>query len=155
MEFYEEDSLRSDLGYLVGGLASALRKGLDRRLAVHDVTSAQWAIMEVCFRGEADSPSSLARVIPVDTAAISRQLDKLREKGLIRRRRLTRDRRTIRVELTPEGSELVPKLAPLIRDNNSTYLECLTQDEQASLSDILQKMLDKSQASADSEGDAA
>ena len=112
------NSIHGELGYWVSSLASALRKGLDRQLAASDVTSAQWAILDVCSRGEANSPSALARVIPVDTAAISRQLDKLREKGLIRRRRLTSDRRSVRVELTQEGRELVPTLAPLVHANN-------------------------------------
>ncbi|PKB63521.1 MAG: hypothetical protein BZY80_07085 [SAR202 cluster bacterium Io17-Chloro-G2] len=141
MEINQGDSIQGDLGYWVGSLASALRKGLDRELAALDVTSAQYAILEVCYRGEANSPSALARVIPVDTAAISRQLDKLREKGLIRRRRLTSDRRSIRVELTEEGRALVPKLLPLVHANNTRFLEGITPDEQAALSDIIQKML--------------
>lgn len=150
MQLRRGDSIHGDLGYWVGSLASALRKDLDRQLAPFDITSAQWAILEVCYRGEANSPSALARVIPVDTAAISRQLDKLREKRLIRRRRLTSDRRTIRVELTEEGRELVPKLAPLVQANNSKFLEGITEDEQAALSAIIQKMLHHAQSAVSS-----
>ena len=146
MQIRDGNSVRNDLGFWVGSLASALRKGLDRELAPFDVTSAQWAILEVCFRGEANSPSALGRVIPVDAAAISRQLDKLREKGLIRRRRLTRDRRSVRVELTEEGRELVPKLSPLAHANNTRFLEGITEDEQTALSAIIQKMLDHAQS---------
>ena len=141
MDINQRNSIHGDLGYWVGSLASALRKGLDRELAALEITSAQYAILEVCYRGEANSPSALARVIPVDTAAISRQLDKLREKGLIRRRRLTSDRRSIRVELTEEGRALVPKLTPLVYANNAKFLEGITEDEQAALSAIIQKML--------------
>ena len=146
MEINQRDSIHQDLGYWIGSLASALRKGLDRELAALEITSAQYAILEVCYRGEANSPSALARVIPVDTAAISRQLDKLREKGLIRRRRLTSDRRSIRVELTQEGRTLVPKLTPLVLANNAKFLEGITEDEQAALSAIIQKMLHHAQA---------
>lgn len=149
------ESIQEDLGYWVGSLASFLRKSLDRQLAPFEVTSAQWAILEVCFRGEANSPSALARVIPVDTAAISRQLDKLKEKGLIRRRRLTSDRRSIRVELTEEGRELVPKLAPLVQANNSKFLEGITKDEQAALSAIIQKMLHHAQSAVHSQNGEA
>ena len=155
MQINPGNSIRGDLGYWVGSLASALRKGLDRELAAFDVTSAQWAILEVCNRGEANSPSALARVIPVDAAAISRQLDKLREKGLIRRRRLTSDRRSIRVELTEEGRELVPTLAPLVQANNSKFLEGITEDEQAALSVIIQKMLHHAQTAVYSQNGEA
>ena len=155
MESNRTNSIHGDLGYWVGSLASALRKGLDQRLASSDVTSAQWAILEVCFRGEANSPSALARVIPVDAAAISRQLDKLKEKGLIRRRRLTGDRRSVRVELTQEGRDLVPTLAPLVHANNARFLEGITEDEQAALSAIIQKMLHHAQSAVYSQDDAA
>ena len=155
MENRQGESIQDDLGYWLGSLASSLRTSLGRQLAPFDITSAQWAILEVCFRGEANSPSALARVIPVDAAAISRQLDKLREKGLIRRRRLTTDRRSVRVELTEEGRELVPKLAPLVRTNNSRFLEGVTEDEQATLSAIIQKMLNHTQSAVYSQSTAA
>ena len=151
MEINQRNSIHQDLGYWIGSLASALRKGLDRELAALEITSAQYAILEVCYRGEANSPSALARVIPVDTAAISRQLDKLREKGLIRRRRLTSDRRSIRVELTEEGRTLVPKLSPLMHVNNSRFLEGVTEGEQAAFSAIIQKMLRHAQSAVDSQ----
>ena len=134
------------MGYWVGSLASAFRKGLERRLTPFEVTPAQWAILELCYRGEANTPSGLSRLIPVDTAAISRQLDKLHEKGLIHRRRSARDRRSITVRLTEEGRALVPRLAPCVHANNEKLLSGVSDEERTALISTIQTVLINAQA---------
>lgn len=129
------------LGFWVGSLGSAMKNSLNRRLAVHGITSPQWAIIETCYHLEADSVSKLGRYIPVDAAAISRQVDRLVAKGLLQRRRGTRDRRTVRINLTPAGRELVLGLAHLVRANNDRFLNRLDSVEQAELVRILKKIL--------------
>ncbi len=142
----EEISVPGGLGYWVGSLASAFRKGLADELEPFDVSPAQWAILEACYRDKANTPSGLARIIPVDTAAISRQLDKLKDKGLIQRRRSARDRRSIRVGLTAAGRELLPNLVPCVQANNAKFLKGITDEEQAALIKIIGKMLHNADA---------
>ena len=146
MNTEEEPPVHGGLGYWVGRLASAFRKGLEHELAPFEVTSAQWPILELCYRGEANTVSGLARVIPTDAAAISRQIDKLHAKGLIRRRRLVRDRRSVRVELTEAGRALVPKLALQVHANNARFLEGLSDEERTTLTSMIQKMLKNAEA---------
>ena len=129
------------LGYWIGLLSSALVKSLGRELAPFDVSPVEWAILEVCERGEANTPTGLARIIPVDQAAISRQLDKLKAKGLIQRRRSSRDRRSVRVEMTQAGRELVSKLAPHVEANNARFWGDMTGEEQVGFLRIIQEML--------------
>ena len=52
------------LGHWVGSLASAMSKGLNNELAPFGVTASQWAILATCYRGEANTVSGLARVMP-------------------------------------------------------------------------------------------
>ena len=106
-------------------------------------------ILEAAFDGTADTLTALARIIPVDAAAISRQLDKLQQRGLVRRRRLRSDRRTVRIELTDSGRELVPKLAPLVQANNCRFLSGITSDEQAAFTQVIQKMIQNASAASD------
>ena len=141
MNYKEDISVHGGLGYWVGRLAAAFRKGLADELEPFNASPVQWALLEMCYRGEANSPSSLSRVIPIDTAAVSRHLDKLKERGLIQRRRSSRDRRSIRVSLTPTGRDLVPKLLPCVESNNAKFLKGITVEEQATLISIIQKML--------------
>ena len=129
------------LGYWVGNLASAIRKSLGEELEPMGVTPGQWVILEAAFDGNANTLTGLARIIPVDAAAISRQLDKLQQRGLVRRRRLRSDRRTVKIELTDAGRDLVPKLSPLVEANNTRFLSGLSAEEQGAFTEIIQKML--------------
>ena len=142
------------LGYWVGSLASAMRKGLEEELAPMGVTPAQWVILEAAFAGKANTLTALTRIIPVDGAAISRQLDKLQQRGLVRRRRLRSDRRTVRIELTEAGRDLAPKLAPLVRANHLRFLAGVTSEELAAFIGTIGKMLKPAAPVSDSETDS-
>ena len=134
--------IQRELGFLVGSLASAMRTGLDRELASFNISSAQWAILEACHEGEADTLTGLSRVIPIDSASISRQVERLARAGLVQRRRSTRDRRLVRLSLTAAGSRLVPALAQRVQGNNAKFLAGIAEDEQQAVMRTLQRMLD-------------
>ena len=140
MSTKQENDIHEGIGYWVGSLASAFRKGLAGELEPFDVSPAQWAILEACDTGKANPPSSRAQIIPVDTAAISRHRDKLKDRGQTQRRRSTRDRRSIRVGLTEAGRELVPKLMPFVQANNAKLLAGITEEDHAALTSIIRKM---------------
>ncbi len=137
------------LGFWVGSLGSAMKNSLNRRLTPFDITAAQWAIMETCYNGEANSISTLCRCIPVDAAAISRQVDRLVAKGYAQRRRSARDRRNVRITLTAAGRELVPRLAHLVYANNDQFAGRLDSAEQAELVRLLEKILTHEESAED------
>ena len=110
-------------------------------MAPMGVTTCQWAILEAAYFGNANTLTALARIIPVDAAAISRQLDKLQKNGLVRRRRLRSDRRTVRIELTEAGRELVPKLETRVQANNARFLTGVSAEEQLVFTEIVKRML--------------
>ena len=63
----------------------------------------------VVHRGQADTVGQMSNLMPVDAASISRHTNKLVDIGLLRRRRLRSDRRTVRLSLSDKGKELVPQ----------------------------------------------
>jgi DNA-binding MarR family transcriptional regulator len=105
--------------------------------------------METCYNGEANSISTLCRCIPVDAAAISRQVDRLVAKGYAQRRRSARDRRNVRITLTAAGRELVPRLAHLVYANNDQFAGRLDSAEQAELVRLLEKILTHEESAED------
>ncbi len=137
----QRNTAQDGLGFWLGSLGSAIRNGLNRRLAPHGITTAQWAILETCYKGEADSVSTLCQYIPVDPAAISRQVDRLVAKGLVQRRRSVKDRRAVRITLTAAGREMVPRLAHHVHANNDHFLSRLDSEEQAEFVRMLLKIL--------------
>ncbi|MDE2767110.1 MAG: MarR family transcriptional regulator [Chloroflexota bacterium] len=138
--------IQRELGYLVGTLASAMRTGLDRELASFGISSAQWAILDACHEGEADTLTGLSRVIPLDSASISRHVERLVRVGLVHRSRSTRDRRLVRLSLTDTGNRLVPELAQRVQANNAKFLAGITEREQEAMMRTIRRMLESSQA---------
>jgi MarR family 2-MHQ and catechol resistance regulon transcriptional repressor len=64
----------------------------------------------------------------------------LEERGLVKRRRLTTDRRAVVVELLPPGRELVERLFPAHTDRVSRAFDSLDEEEKRSLTEICRKL---------------
>jgi DNA-binding MarR family transcriptional regulator len=88
----------------------ALLDALDKELATLDVTAAQYIVIALLANGTAVSPSELCKVISYDPGAMTRMLDRLEAKRLIRRVRTNGDRRTVNLELLADGKALYPEM---------------------------------------------
>ena len=64
----------------------------------------------------------------------------LESRGLVRRRRLAHDRRTVAVDLTPAGRSLVEGLFPGHANRVSTAFSALDEKEKRSLAEICRKL---------------
>lgn len=94
---------------LVLRLARELRTALDQAFAQWDLTSQQAGLLVHVYAGES-SPKELAALLGTDTAGMTRMVDRLERKRLVRRTSDPADRRAILVELTSDGRALVPRL---------------------------------------------
>ncbi|HET7756591.1 MAG TPA: MarR family transcriptional regulator, partial [Steroidobacteraceae bacterium] len=76
----------------------------DRRLAPLELSAAQFIVIAtLAADSEPKSASDLCKGISYDAGAMTRMLDRLEAKGLIRRKRSADDRRLVHLELTEEG----------------------------------------------------
>ena len=132
----------NDLGQCVAGLVNAVARGLAQQLAPFSIIPVEYTILSVCFAGQADTVTGLARVIPVDAGRISRLVNRLSERGLIHRRRLQSDRRTVRLRLTEEGRALVPKLARRVQAHNAMLLAGISAAGMNAFFQTTQKILE-------------
>jgi DNA-binding MarR family transcriptional regulator len=137
----EPESTFEDLGYWMSSLGSAMIRSLTRRTALYEITSAQYRILEMCFRREANTVTGLAQVVAMDQAGVSRQVDRLCNRGLLRRRRQRNDRRMVRLELTEEGRALVPELIEQAQASHTIILADINKEERDAFLATLQKML--------------
>jgi MarR family 2-MHQ and catechol resistance regulon transcriptional repressor len=64
----------------------------------------------------------------------------LQSRGLLRRRRLARDRRAAALDLTAEGRELVDRLFPEHSDRVTTAFSALDEDEKRSFAELCRKL---------------
>src|SRR5690606_36372794 len=93
------------------------------------------------FRGDADTPPELARLNGVDTGAMTRTLDRLEAKGLLRRERCHEDRRVVKIMLTEEGEAKAREIPANIARMLSQHLRGFTADDVAQLMHYLRHML--------------
>ena len=129
------------IGPLIGRVRVALLEALDRELAPHNVTSAQYVILSMLASG-ADSASQICRGISYDAGAMTRMIDRLEQRGLLKRVRVADDRRTVKLQLTDEGKTLYPKMRASAMEVINGLLRGFTKSEARQLEDFLKRMLE-------------
>ncbi len=93
----------ADLGRLLTSLTAATAEGSLVNLAPHSLSAPEYGILDRCSRGEAQTVTELASLLPGDASMMSRHVSKLVDRGLMGRTRLLEDRRTVRLRLTADS----------------------------------------------------
>lgn len=127
-------------GALLNQVGRELTTVLDRAFASLGLTTQQAALLLHASR-EPTSPSRLLQVLGTDSAGMTRLLDRLETKGLLRRQRHAGDRRSIVIELTAAGRDLVPHLPPVFGRVTNQLFAGFTPDEIATCAAMLHRML--------------
>jgi DNA-binding MarR family transcriptional regulator len=87
------------------------------------------------------SPTELFRSMMVTSGTMTNRIDRLTEKGLVRRVPDPEDRRGILVELTQQGCELIDRALISHVANEARLLQPLSPEEQQTLATLLRKLL--------------
>lgn len=138
----ENYSLEDSVGRLISDLARRLAAAIDDEMARMgmDITSAQWGILMRIANGCATTAAQLCRFTQHDTGSMTRMLDRLEEKGLIRRVRSSRDRRVVSLEITEAGRALYPLLPPVAIKVLNAHLKGFSRTELDQLKGFLNRM---------------
>ena len=122
----------------------------DKRLASLEMSAAQYIIIAnlASGPGEPKSAADLCKVISYDAGAMTRMLDRLEAKGLIRRTRSSEDRRLMNLELTEEGRAAYPRMREISMAIANQFLRGFTKSEARQLEGFLNRMLENAQGAA-------
>lgn len=144
--FYRPDSWKREdsIGYLMGRIMTLVKEAVDVELAPTGLTHAQWVPLMKVWLGEASTVAELARETQVDVGAMTRTLDRLEMKGLVRRVRSSEDRRVVNVELTDDGRATAKEIPAVLCRVQNTHLRGFTHDEWQQLRTLLRRVLDTS-----------
>ena len=137
----EPYSIHSSTGYWVTRLAKAMECDFEKRLEVHGVTRATCAVLSAIFHDKRTTPATLASLIGINGAAITRHLDRIEEQGLVVRERSATDRRSVNLKLTPKGLRLIPKIVADSKATNDKFLAGFTPSEIDDIKLMIRKML--------------
>src|SRR5882762_11734937 len=91
----ETFDIRDSLGYLLTSVKQEWLDALEKELAPLDLTSAQYIVVAKLGSGRAGTPADLCKVMQYDTGAMTRLLDRVEAKGLIKRVAHGGDRRCV------------------------------------------------------------
>ena len=106
-----------------------------RSLADHEneVSLQQYRALIVLASRGAQRPVDLAEALGVDPSTATRLCDRLTAKRLISRRRMTGDRREVRLELTNRGRQLVEKVTERRREEIRRILASVPREDRSDL----------------------
>lgn len=145
MEYYQPtpESLGVDtnVGHLLKLAVSSITRMADQAVAPLDLTAMQWRPLVVLRYRDINTPAELARLVNVDTGAMTRTLDRLEAKGFLTRQRGQEDRRVVLLTLTPSGHDVAAKILPAVSATLNTHLKGFSKSEVNQLVGYLQRII--------------
>lgn len=126
------------------GIAEAWNDRTDQWLRERRITFTQYRAIILLSEGERKTLSQLSQGLSRTRCAITGLVDRLEEKGLVKRKRSRKDRRLVYVALTEKGRELAEelkeKVLPEISRMGERVMEALTEREVSALFNALGKL---------------
>jgi DNA-binding MarR family transcriptional regulator len=119
--------------------ADLVRRVVGRVLEPYDITVQQYNVLRILRgAGEQGLPTlEIGERMVEHAPGITRLLDRLEAKGLVRRQRCPEDRRQVLCWLTPAGAELVERLDEPVDSADAEAVSMLAPEEQERLLRLL------------------
>lgn len=144
LEFYAADGYRPEdsVGYLMRRIISLVGQGIEREMEPTGLTNAQWMPLLKLSMGLASTVAELARESDLDAGSMTRLLDRLEAKQLVRRVRSCDDRRVVNIELTDAGRTAAKEIPKILCRIQNAHLAGFSVDEVQALTGYLRRILD-------------
>jgi DNA-binding MarR family transcriptional regulator len=137
------DSIGALLNRVRASMAAAIDTALleDEQIAKYELTYAQCFVLAKLHEGETQCAGEICKLLTYDRGAMSRMLDRLERKGMIRRVRRPGERRMITLEITSEGEEVYPKMKAAVVTVLNRFLRGVSKSEVRQVEGVLRRML--------------
>src|SRR5689334_6816368 len=133
--------IRKGVPPMLGRVRAVFLSALEERLAPFDIKPADYIVLASLANDVADTASAVCSLLVHDPGAMTRKIDALEQRGLVRRVRSAEDRRAIKLELTPEGRRVFPRMLAAAVGVANDFLKGFSRAEVRQLEDMLQRML--------------
>lgn len=142
-DFYRPGSYApmESAGFLMRRVLGSILQQADSQLADHDLTYVQWLPLYKLLLCSDTTNASLARDLGMDPASVTRALDRIEAKGLLRRERSTEDRRRVQLVLTEQGRAVAAEVPTVLASVLNSHLAGFSNTECRQLITMLQRML--------------
>jgi MarR family transcriptional regulator, transcriptional regulator for hemolysin len=133
----EEENLDRNFGFLTNDVARLMQNDFDRRVRKLGITRAQWRVLTWVYRSPGVTQSELADTLDVQKAALGRMLDRLSDKGWIKREADADDRRIRRVHLSKEVKPLVTTMRNIAAELRAAAMQGIPEADRERFVDTL------------------
>src|SRR5262245_5896561 len=147
--------VNDSIGHMLFGIMVQMRREVEKRMAQHGLTDAQWKPLWMLKVGRATTAIELAREMDIDAGAVTRMLDRLEAKGLIERVRSEADRRVVHLRLTAAGEGVAKKVPFVLASVNNDFLRGFGEAEWKQLRRLLGRLSDNGTALMQEANEAA
>ena len=127
---------------------SRLTRYLDRQRSVifarHDLEIWSFDVLSALRRASAPpslSPGQLMAQTLVTSGTMTNRLDRLEERGLVRRQQDSVDARSVRVQITAAGRKCVDRALTDLVEREHAILASLSADDRQTLGDLLRRVV--------------
>jgi DNA-binding MarR family transcriptional regulator len=114
---------------------------LDRRLAPEGLNLLRYQVLAIIRRMPGCAMSALACHAAADRTTLTRNVDQLAAQGLVERRANPRDRRQVRLDLTPRGQSALERAGQIVAQEDARLFEALAPGDAGALAHGLEPMV--------------
>jgi DNA-binding MarR family transcriptional regulator len=136
------EPLERHLGYWMRLVSNQVSGAFARSLSQYDISTAEWVALNKIERTQRLTSSTLSVSMGMTRGAVSKILDKLESKALIKRSGSPDDSRVQFLSLTRDARRLLPVLTEVANSNDDQFFSALDEGERTVLRMVLQKLAD-------------
>ena len=136
----DDQSAALKLWVVLARAYAAVSSKVDADIAQHDLTTTEFGILEVLHHKGPLLLGEIQRKILVTSGGITYLVDRLVEKGLVKREECPNDRRARYAVLTPAGDALIRRIFPEHAKQIARVVSGLTRREQAEATTLLRRL---------------
>lgn len=134
------NSLNNCINYLLTGAHHAVFQYMKKNLAQFDITPIQYGVLDCIWEFGMHNPKDIAAHLGVENSTISGILERMENKGLIRRLIDSTDRRFIHIELTELSKDLEIPVRTVVTEVDKKVLARFSEEENGMLKDMLRRI---------------
>jgi DNA-binding MarR family transcriptional regulator len=128
------------IGFLLWDANRAMCREFSDRIAQHGVTLGLWPFLRALWDDDGLTQRELSEKVRMKGPTTVAALNKLEDKGLVRREGNKNDARKINVFLTPEGRKVYRRVMPDVEAVNKQMLNQLSTAEQKTFRDLIKRV---------------
>ncbi|MEH7443020.1 MarR family transcriptional regulator [Bacillus sp. JJ1122] len=120
--------------------SKAIQEKIRDRISSSKLNLTEFSVLEVLYHRGQQTIQQIGSSILISSSSMTYVIDKLEQRGLLRRSPCANDRRVIHVVMTPEGTALMDEIMPEHHEMVDSMFGLLSEDEKQLFVELLKKI---------------